>query len=107
MARTTGATLCPLILAYLDESQQQRQPSKLLSIDPNVLPKFAGFERLEELHLIHNRITTLDDLVGAVCLPRLRRLFLEGNFGSSWPEERTGQRDSGARVSARASAESL
>nr|KAJ3411553.1 hypothetical protein HK105_002605 [Polyrhizophydium stewartii] len=73
-------TLCPLIPAYLDESQQQRQPSELLSIDPNVLPKFAGFERLEELHLIRNRITTLDDLVGAVCLPRLRRLFLEGNL---------------------------
>ncbi|KND00885.1 uncharacterized protein SPPG_09165, partial [Spizellomyces punctatus DAOM BR117] len=41
--------------------------------------KYDGFHTLEELHLTHNLISTMEDLMGIVRLPRLEKVYLAGN----------------------------
>ncbi|TPX72153.1 hypothetical protein SpCBS45565_g00525 [Spizellomyces sp. 'palustris'] len=41
--------------------------------------KYDGFYTLEELHLTHNLISTVEDLMGIVRLPRLEKVYLAGN----------------------------
>ncbi|KAI8925421.1 hypothetical protein BC831DRAFT_512530 [Entophlyctis helioformis] len=71
-------SLGPLIPVDMDD-ELRRNPQSILSMSPRMIAKCDGFVRLAELHLRRNRVATLDDLAGLVCLPRIQRVFLEGN----------------------------
>lgn len=45
----------------------------------NSVKRYEGFPRLEELRLAHNKISTLEQLMGIVCLSCLNKVYLEGN----------------------------
>ncbi|KAH6563287.1 hypothetical protein BASA60_010764 [Batrachochytrium salamandrivorans] len=62
-----------------EDAESTWTPSDLLQVSPQSLTKLDGFNMLEELYLIKNRISTLDDLVGLVFLRKLRRVFLQDN----------------------------
>jgi hypothetical protein len=65
-------TLEPLIPpSFLDLSA--------LEILSQPIKKFNGFKKLTDLHLSHNSISTLEDMIGFVFLPALTHIFLEGN----------------------------
>ncbi|KAL5040158.1 hypothetical protein RTP6_007204 [Batrachochytrium dendrobatidis] len=74
-------SLQPLIPSHVQDQclESKWTPTDLLKTSPNILTKLNGFKCLEELFLIKNKISTLDDLIGIICLQRLRKVFLHGN----------------------------
>jgi Leucine-rich repeat (LRR) protein len=51
----------------------------VLNDNPKNITKYDGFFKLEELSLKFNRIPQLENLVGLLCLPKIKNVYLEGN----------------------------
>jgi len=51
----------------------------VLNDNPKTITRYDGFHKLEELSLKFNRIPQLDSLVGLLCLPKIKNVYLEGN----------------------------
>eukprot|EP00842_Homolaphlyctis_polyrhiza_P001330 jgi/Hompol1/2198/HPOL_002079-RA len=69
-------TLAPLIPINLEQYQTSevtslQSASDLLKLGRTDVPKFNGFSKLVELHLIMNALATMDDLAPIICLPKL------------------------------------
>lgn len=54
-------------------------PADVLNDNPKKITKYSGFLKLEELSLKFNRIPQLDNLIGLLCLPKIKNVYLEGN----------------------------
>ena len=54
-------------------------PTDVLNDDPKNLIKYNGFFKLEELSLKFNKIPQMDNLMGLLCLPKIKNVYLEGN----------------------------
>lgn len=73
-------TLLPLIPATAyPENATEKDPIHLLSVNPQILVKYQGFQSLNDLYLTHNKLANLRDILGLLCLPKVSRVFLEGN----------------------------
>ncbi len=54
-------------------------PEKVLADNPSQLTKYSGFKNLEELSIKNNQIAAMENIVGLICLPILKRVYLGGN----------------------------
>ena len=58
---------------------QMRGAADVLTREPKDVIKYDGFKKLEELFMQNNKIHQIPELVGLVCLPCLKRVFISGN----------------------------
>lgn len=54
-------------------------PKRALAEDPASLQKYSGFQNLEELAIKNNQIAAMENIIGLICLPALKRVHLGGN----------------------------
>jgi hypothetical protein len=73
--RTMIQSLRPLIT----ESWNLKTGDEILLNITETIPKYKGFFKLENLHATHNLMKTLDDIIGFLFLPCIKKIYLEGN----------------------------